>query len=71
MATVEIMHAQLEYSQVEGRNGVDARVEAEAWLRLWRAEERQRELAAPIRKWPDIDHRRMPAEASDEIVNRI
>jgi hypothetical protein len=49
LATVEIMHAQLEYSELEGRSNVDDRVLAKAWLRLWRAEERQRELAALMR----------------------
>jgi hypothetical protein len=48
LATVEIMRAQLEYSELEGRSGSDDRSVAEAWLRLWRAEERQRELAALI-----------------------
>ena len=49
LATIEIMHAQRDYIELEGRSSVDDRLLAEAWLRLWRAEERQRELAALIR----------------------
>jgi hypothetical protein len=71
LATVEIMHAQLEYSELEGRNDVDDRVEAEAWLRLWRAEERQRKLAVLIDHRLDVDHSRGPAEASAEIGDWI
>jgi hypothetical protein len=48
LATIEIMHAQRDYIELEGPSSVDDRLLAEAWLRLWRAEQRQRELAALI-----------------------
>jgi hypothetical protein len=70
VATVEIMWAQLEYSELEGRSGVDDRVDAEAWLRLWHAEERQRELAALISQRLNAVDRRIPAEAEVAVLDR-
>jgi hypothetical protein len=69
LATVEIMRAQLEYSELEGRGGIEDRVVAEAWLRLWRAEERQRELAGLIGQRLEATHRRISAEDVAAVVD--
>ncbi len=48
LATLEVMNAQRAYAELEGRIGENDSVVATAWLRLWRAEERQRQLASQV-----------------------
>jgi hypothetical protein len=44
-ATAAVIRAQLDYRELASRDVVEPRALDAAWLRLWRAEERQRELA--------------------------
>jgi hypothetical protein len=48
LATLEVMSAQRAYAELEGGIGENDSVVAAAWLRLWRAEERQRQLASQL-----------------------
>jgi hypothetical protein len=53
LATLEVMNAQRAYAELEGRIGANDSVVAAAWLRLWRAEERQRQLASRVDESPE------------------
>jgi hypothetical protein len=47
-ATVEAIHAQIAYAQLVSQDTADDRVFAAAWLRLWRAQQHQRELSLEL-----------------------
>jgi hypothetical protein len=46
LATVEVINAQLAYAELTSTSDDDEAAVAAAWLRLWRAEERQRRVSA-------------------------
>jgi len=46
LATVEVVNARVAYVEITSRSDDDDAAVAAAWLRLWRAEESQRRLAA-------------------------
>ncbi len=46
LATVEVIEAQLAYAEVASKSDDNDAQVAAAWLRLWRAEERQRQVSA-------------------------
>jgi len=48
LATIEVVQAQRAYAELEDRMGENDSVVAAAWLRLWRAQERQRQLASQL-----------------------
>lgn len=45
LATVEVIEAQLAYAEVASTSDDNDAEVAAAWLRLWRAEERQRQVS--------------------------
>jgi hypothetical protein len=45
-ATAALIHARTDYETLESDDGADQRVVAAAWLQLWRAQERHRQLSA-------------------------
>jgi hypothetical protein len=47
-ATVEAIHAQIAYAELVSQDTADDDVFAEAWLRLWRAQQHQRELSVAL-----------------------
>ena len=47
-ATLEVIHAQREYTALVAQGAADDETVATAWLRLWRAQERQRELSSEL-----------------------
>jgi len=47
-ATVEVIYAQIAYAELVSKDTADDGAFAAAWLRLWRAQEHQRELAAEL-----------------------
>jgi hypothetical protein len=49
-ATVAVIRAQLAYASLAARPEADDSTFADAWLRLWRAEERQREVFSAIER---------------------
>jgi hypothetical protein len=47
-ATVEVIHAQSVYAELVSRDAADDETVVAAWLRLWRAQERQRQLSSEL-----------------------
>ena len=47
-ATVEVIHAQSVYAELVSRGAADDETVVAAWLRLWRAQERQRQLSSEL-----------------------
>lgn len=47
-ATVAVARAQRRYQDLQGRESADEKVEARAWLRLWKAEQRKRQVLAAL-----------------------
>jgi hypothetical protein len=47
-ATVEVIHAQREYAVLVSQGAADDETVGAAWLRVWRAQERQRELSSEL-----------------------
>jgi hypothetical protein len=44
-ATVAVIHAQIAYAELVSQGVAEDETVAAAWLRLWRAQERQRQLS--------------------------
>ena len=49
LATIEVVNAQRDYASLEGCSGDIDSLVAAAWLRLWQAENQQRQLATQIK----------------------
>jgi hypothetical protein len=47
-ATIEVIRAQSEYAGLVSRGVEDDETITAAWLRLWRAQERQRQLSSEL-----------------------
>jgi hypothetical protein len=47
-ATIEVTHAQSVYAELVSRGAADDETVVAAWLRLWRAQERQRQLSSEL-----------------------
>jgi hypothetical protein len=47
-ATVEVIHAEREYAALVSQGVADDETVGAAWLRLWRAQQRQRELSSEL-----------------------
>jgi hypothetical protein len=47
-ATVAVIRAQVAYAELESHGNADDGTVVAAWLRLWRAQERQRQLSAEL-----------------------
>jgi hypothetical protein len=47
-ATIEVIRAQSEYAGLVSRDVEDDETITAAWLRLWRAQERQRQLSSEL-----------------------
>lgn len=47
-ATVAVIRAQVAYAELESHGNADDGTIVAAWLRLWRAQERQRQLSAEL-----------------------
>ena len=47
-ATVAVILAQVAYAELESHGNADDGTVVAAWLRLWRAQERQRQLSAEL-----------------------
>jgi hypothetical protein len=47
-ATLEVIHAEREYAALVSQGVADDETAGAAWLRLWRAQQRQRELSSEL-----------------------
>jgi hypothetical protein len=47
-ATAEVIHAQSDYSALISQGAADDKTVSAAWLRVWRAQEHQRELSSEL-----------------------
>ena len=47
-ATLEVIHAEREYAALVSQGVADDETVGAAWLRLWRAQQRQRELSSEL-----------------------
>jgi hypothetical protein len=47
-AAAEVIHAQREYATLVSQGAADDEAIGAAWLRVWRAQERQRELSSEL-----------------------